>query len=248
MSDGTGREPQIFPYDPGHDPVIGRWLSPVHGGRRRFRLVPMVLVLLPIAVAYVISALADGRDSRAPAALAAIGVTRGASTPADSLSCSSRTSTAAPCDSSRPLPGVCAMSYPDALQTAQIIRSFRKAPALHEEGPRAAGEILVELSHQLPSGRLIVKLDGRTILSKPFNAHDGESSGTVSHLLSVPAGRHGVQVKVLGDRGQIRGESTTTGRVRPHQIARLQAEQRRDAPDVLRLEWTKPDRPGGRVR
>ena len=80
-------------------------------------------------------------------------------------------------------------------------------------------------------------MDGRTVLSKPFDAPKGKKSGTLSHVLSVPAGRHGLEVRVLGDKGDLRGKSKISAVLSRDQVAVLKAEQKAKASKGLTLEW-----------
>jgi hypothetical protein len=103
--------------------------------------------------------------------------------------------------------------------------------------PSSSGRIKVELSHRLRTGRLIVLVDGKTVLSKPFDAPKGRSAGTVSHTLSVAPGRHGLEVRVLGAKGEVRAKSRITGTIAKNRTAVLLAEQRPQAGKTLSLEW-----------
>jgi len=86
------------------------------------------------------------------------------------------------------------------------------------------------------SGRLIVLVDGKTVLSKPFEATRGKS-GTVTHVLSVPAGKHGVEVRLVADKGELAAKSKITGTVGRNQVALLTGEQRSASRTRLELDW-----------
>ena len=105
----------------------------------------------------------------------------------------------------------------------------------------APGKLKVDLTHRLPAGRLVVLVDGKTVLSKPFDAPKGRTSGTISHTLTVPSGRHGLEVRVLGAKGELRAKSKITGTIAKDRVTVLKAAQRPPAGKTLSLEWA----PGG---
>ena len=114
-----------------------------------------------------------------------------------------------------------------------------------ERIPREAASLKIKLTHSLNSGRLIVTVSGRTALSKPFDAAFDASRenrhDTVSHLLSVPVGRHEVKVEVLGERGQVEGRSRITGIISGDRVAMLSIEQPGGSGRSLTLRWVQPE-------
>jgi len=139
----------------------------------------------------------------------------------------------------RPVQAVCAMTYADPKQIARVLAASRlaRAGAGALAFDRPSARLRVELEHHLVSGRLVILVDGHTVLSKPFDAPKGKKSGTLSHLLSVPAGRHRLEVRVLGDKGDLRGKSKISGVLSRDQVAVLKAEQKAKASKGLTLEW-----------
>lgn len=77
------------------------------------------------------------------------------------------------------------------------------------------------------------------MLSKPFDAAQGKS-GTVTHVLSVPVGRHGVEVRLLADKGRIAARSKITGTVKRNEVALLKGEQPSVSRKELELDWKVP--------
>ena len=141
---------------------------------------------------------------------------------------------------------VCAMTYADPVQTARILMSHRAAQRTRDPVDLPHGTILIDLAHRLSSGRLLVLVDGRTALSKPFAAGPGETTGTVLHRLSVPAGSHQVRIRLLGEHDGFDVEARTDGIVTSGQVARLRVKQPAGAPDALHLEWASAGEAGGR--
>ena len=144
--------------------------------------------------------------------------------------------------SDRPIQAVCAMSYAGPVEIGRIVegarraRSGRNLDASFNMPDRPAGRIRVEVKHRMKAGRLLVLVDGKTVLSKPFEAAKGKS-GTVTHVLSVPAGKHGVEVRLLEEKGAVAAKSRITGTVVKNEIALLTGEQRTGSKKTLGLDW-----------
>ncbi len=117
----------------------------------------------------------------------------------------------------------------------------RPASSASPPGNETTARLRVELDHQMPSGRLIVLVGGKTALSRPFDAPKGARSGSFSHVLSIPAGRQGVEVRVLGEAGEMRARSRIEGTLEPRRVAVLKIEQRNRTRKPLTLHWTSPE-------
>jgi protein kinase-like protein len=141
-----------------------------------------------------------------------------------------------------PVAAVCATSYAGPTEIARVLQAERRARTGKEQnaglgGPeQGSGRIRLEVKHRIKSGRLVVLVDGRTVLSKPFEADKGKT-GTVTHVLSVPTGRHGIEVRLLETRGGLQAKSKITGTVTKNQTALLTGEQRSKGNNDLRLDW-----------
>ncbi len=144
--------------------------------------------------------------------------------------------------SDRPIQAICAVSYAGPAEIGRIVEGARRARA--GRGADAGfvptdhptGRIRVEVKHHMKAGRLVVLVDGKTVLSKPFEATKGKS-GTVSHVLSVPAGRHGVEVRLLEEKGGLAAKSKITGSVIKNEVALLAGDQRSGSKKKLELDW-----------
>jgi len=132
------------------------------------------------------------------------------------------------------------VTYAGPAEIRRVLEASRRgragAAAASLAADRPTGRIRVEVKHRMRSGRLIVLVDGKTVLSKPFDASRGKS-GTVTHLLSVPAGRHGVEVRLMADKGELAATSKITGTVARNQVALLTGEQRSASRRKLELDW-----------
>jgi serine/threonine-protein kinase len=127
---------------------------------------------------------------------------------------------------------------PRTTSTARAVAARPPAkPAAARPAAPAPGKVKVELAHRLSSGRLVVLVDGKRVLSKPFTAPKGKTSGTVFHTLSVPSGRHGLEVRVLGAKGEVHAKSKITGTIARDRVSVLKAAQRPPAGKTLSLEW-----------
>ena len=139
-------------------------------------------------------------------------------------------------------PAVCAVTSAGPTEIRRVLAAARRGrtgagdTAASLSTDRPAGRIRVEVKHRMRSGRLIVLVDGKTVLSKPFEATRGKS-GTVTHVLSVPAGKHGVEVRLMADKGELAAKSKITGTVGRNQVALLTGEQRSASRTRLELDW-----------
>jgi len=144
--------------------------------------------------------------------------------------------------SDKPIKALCAMSYAGPAEIGHILEAARRARAGRAVGAsftsvdRPTGRIRVEVKHRMKAGRLMVLVDGKTVLSKPFESTKGKS-GTVTHVLSVPAGRHGVEVRLLEEKGALAAKSKITGTVVKNEMALLEGEQRSGSKKSLGLDW-----------
>jgi hypothetical protein len=142
----------------------------------------------------------------------------------------------------KPIKAICAMTYAGPSEIGRVVQAARQARAAKVQNAslvpvdRPNGRIRVEVKHRMKGGRLVVLVDGRTVLSKPFEAGKGKS-GTVTHVLSVPAGRHGVEVRLLEDKGGLFVKSKITGTVTKNEVALLTGEQRSTGKKDLKLDW-----------
>jgi serine/threonine-protein kinase len=137
-------------------------------------------------------------------------------------------------------PSICAMTY---AEPAQIARVLEARTSLKQDDGRAGttptARLRVELKHRLSSGRIVVLLDGRTILSKPFGA-GGHRSGALSHLLTVPAGRHGVEVRLTSAKGAVEGRAKISGTLDENTLTVLKGELPKGKGGKLTLAWAAP--------
>ena len=141
----------------------------------------------------------------------------------------------------------CAMTYADPSEAARVVAAYRtsrpRIPALPGEAPPA--RLKLEFKHRIPSGRLVVLVDGKTVFSKPFDSQKGKGGGTIAHVLSIPAGKHGLEIRVLGTKGEIAAKSKIAGTMRRDRTAVLRAEERAGSRKPLTLEWDAPETGAG---
>jgi serine/threonine-protein kinase len=150
----------------------------------------------------------------------------------------------APAASRAPLPAgptICAMSYADPEQMARVLAA-RPAILALPDAPAAVppAKLRLELKHRLAAGRVMVLVDGRTVLSRPLEGMRGGTSET--HVLSVAAGDHVVEVRLLGKKGAVEARSKIQGSIDHERTAVLRAEHRvprkKGAEPVLALAWS----------
>jgi len=135
-------------------------------------------------------------------------------------------------------PSVCAMSYAEPLQIARVLQARASLKKDEDRAGRTpTARLRLELKHRLSAGRVVVLLDGKTILSKPFDAGRNKG-GSLSHLLTVPAGRHGVEVRLTSAKGALEGKSKISGTLGENTLTVLKGELGKGKGGKLTLAWT----------
>jgi hypothetical protein len=134
-------------------------------------------------------------------------------------------------------PSICAMSYAEPARIARVLEE-RAGLKQDDGGARTipTARLRVELRHRLSAGRIVVLLDGRTVLSKPFDASRNKG-GSLSHLLTVPAGRHGVEVRLTSAKGAIEGKAKISGTLGENTLTVLKGELPKGKGGRLTLAW-----------
>ena len=134
------------------------------------------------------------------------------------------------------------MTYGSPAEIARVLTAIRRPNhRVAEKLEPKAAELRLDFSHHMASGRVLVRVDGNTVFSKPFDAPKGKRGGKVSHTLSIPAGRHGVEVVVLSDKGAVAARSKIAGTLGRKGTAVLKAEERKGSRKALTLEWGTAD-------
>ena len=136
----------------------------------------------------------------------------------------------------RPIVSRCAMSYaaPEEVVRA-LVAAPRSAKPVKPASPPA--RLRLELLHRRSAGRLVVLLDGDTILSKPIEASSGSKKRSLEHHLSLPSGRHDLEVRLLGADGERPLKSRIVADLENDRIAVLQVEQTSGSKKGLKLKW-----------
>lgn len=102
-----------------------------------------------------------------------------------------------------------------------------------------AGRLDLVVRHRLERGRLIVRLAGCAFLSVPF-AGTGSAPASFERPLSVPSGKHPVQVSFLDRMGRLVAQKTTEGTVAAGRSITLQVDEHSGSGDGLTLTWRTP--------
>ena len=108
------------------------------------------------------------------------------------------------------------------------------------EAVAVAGNLELVMRHTMGAGRVIVRLGGNAFLSAPFVAAAGAVPALFERALSVPAGRHPVEISVLDTRGRVVARNTTLGTVPEGAPVILQVEEHRGQGAGLTLTWKTP--------
>lgn len=107
------------------------------------------------------------------------------------------------------------------------------------DDPAPAGQLDLVVSHQMDRGRLIVRLAGSAFLSLPFASGDG-APARFERPLSVPSGRHPVEISFLDRRGRVVAQKRTEGTVAAGRSVILHVDEHRGTGDGLTLTWRTP--------
>lgn len=207
-----------------------------HGSAIRMAGLIVLLVGIFAGMAWFLEVSQRAPAHGAPAVLAVIG----AAPPGEGESGRPAAPTPAP-KPAEPASGAVTDELPE--HVARLLSSGRQEAS----APRpAAGTIDVRLRHELSFGRLIVALNDRTVLSRPFPV-PGDGSATVAHRLSVPSGPHSVRVEILGTEGELFAEGTIIARIDPDRTARLNVEHTAGTPHTIKLKLSTDDEAGARA-
>ena len=103
-----------------------------------------------------------------------------------------------------------------------------------------AGRLDLVVRHRLERGRLIVRLAGCAFLSVPFAAVGGGAPASFERPLSVPSGKHPVEVSFLDRTGRLVAQKTTEGTVAAGRSITLQVDEHSGSGDGLTLTWRTP--------
>ena len=135
------------------------------------------------------------------------------------------------------------------LESLAAAALFTPARPWQESGARGAhgsGTIELILRHQLSAGRIIVALDDRVILSKPFVAATTPGKHVVHHL-SVASGRHALRVEILNTGGLIQATGNVGAHIKVDSTTRLEVEHQEGTPHTINLRLSSEDEAGAPV-
>ncbi len=111
--------------------------------------------------------------------------------------------------------------------------------------PESAVNLEIRLTHLIPAGRIMLRVDEETVLSELLDpATERGSAGTVRRL-SIPAGRHVIEVTFLGTDVSPQAGSTIEGTISEDGVAILQIDHLPESRDLLDLKWISPEAPAG---
>jgi len=92
----------------------------------------------------------------------------------------------------------------------------------------------------MESGRLVLKIGDRAILSAPLSALEGEDGRPRERDLSVPGGPLALTVQMLDGRGRIVGQGIINGTVGATDPATLVVAEHSGTGTGLTLSWRTP--------
>ena len=103
-----------------------------------------------------------------------------------------------------------------------------------------AGQLDLVVRHEMESGRIIVRLGGDAFLSVPFTAAGGGAPARFERPLSVPSGRHPVEISFLDRQGRVVAQERTEGTMAAGRSVALHVDEHCGSGDGLTLTWRAP--------
>ncbi len=146
-------------------------------------------------------------------------------------------------------------AVPDPVTTAGLVAQSALARILPGSGlidpyfigpHRPSSSLRLQLTHTIPSGRLVVLVDGEVALRTRIRSDDRTTAQAAAHGVAIPAGDHDIEVRILDARGVLQAASSIVGTLPGEGTTVLQIDHRAGDPQSLELAWAAPgDRPGG---
>jgi hypothetical protein len=130
-------------------------------------------------------------------------------------------------------------SVPGAEPDEPVPGARHESVATRPEETVRAGQLDLVVHHRMDRGRLIVRLAGSAFLSLPFSAAGGVPA-SFERPLSVPSGKHPVEVSFLDRRGRLVAQKTTEGTVAAGRSITLHVDEHSGSGDGLTLTWRTP--------
>lgn len=130
-------------------------------------------------------------------------------------------------------------SVPGAERNESVAVSQHESVAVQPAESVPAGQLDLVVRHRMERGRIIVRLAGCAFLSVPFSASGG-APAIFERPLSVPSGKHPVEVSFLDRLGRMVAQKTTEGTVAAGQSITLHVDEHSGSGDGLTLTWRTP--------
>jgi len=130
-------------------------------------------------------------------------------------------------------------SVPGAERNESVAGSQHESVAAPPAESVPAGQLDLVVRHRMERGRIIVRLAGCAFLSVPFSAAGG-APASFERPLSVPSGKHPVEVSFLDRLGRVVAQKTTEGTVAAGRSIILNVDEHSGSGDGLTLTWRMP--------
>jgi hypothetical protein len=97
----------------------------------------------------------------------------------------------------------------------------------------------------MPAGRIMLRVDEETVFAELLDPATEEGPAGTVRRLSIPAGRHVIEVTLLGADVSTQAGSTIEGTMAEDGVAILQIDHLPESGDLLDLKWISPEAPAG---
>jgi hypothetical protein len=107
--------------------------------------------------------------------------------------------------------------------------------------PAAAPNLEIHLGETVAAGRVMLRLDGREPPGGTLEPELGDATEETIRRLSIPPGRHVIEVTLVGADGSSEAGSTIEGTLTGDDIAILHIDRHPGSKEMLELKWISPE-------
>ena len=111
--------------------------------------------------------------------------------------------------------------------------------------PGSVPNLEIHLTDAVTAGRIMLRIDDGADAGKMLEPQTESSPGGTVRRLSIPPGRHAIEVTLLGADGSTEAGSTIEGTLTESGIAILRIDHLPDSGERLDLTWISPEASAG---
>jgi serine/threonine protein kinase len=111
--------------------------------------------------------------------------------------------------------------------------------------PQTGHNLEIHLTDAVSAGRIMLRIDDEAASAEALEPETESREGETVRRLSIPPGRHTIEVTLLGADGSSEAGSTIEGTLTENAIAILHIDHLPDAGEMLDLKWVSPEASAG---